>query len=131
RRCLYTCWYPYIPTCRFHGTASPCTRSHQASCAGSTSLCPWCSSSGRHAWDTAVWRPWSAWAPGPRAGVGRPAPGPGWLGVGLKVSSVVKLLLHLEPLPTLWRHKPVEVVDHRAAMADPGTQINGALQGVS
>jgi hypothetical protein len=25
RRCLYTFWYPYIPTCRFHGTACPCT----------------------------------------------------------------------------------------------------------
>src|SRR5262245_51299888 len=22
---LYTCWYRYIPTCRFHGTACLCT----------------------------------------------------------------------------------------------------------
>ena len=31
RRCLYTFWYPYIPTCRFHGTACPGTRCHRPS----------------------------------------------------------------------------------------------------
>jgi hypothetical protein len=30
--CLYTLWYCYIPTCRFHGTACPCTNP-QRSCA--------------------------------------------------------------------------------------------------
>src|SRR4029453_9553912 len=31
RRCLYTFWHPYIPTCRFHGTACLGT-SPQESC---------------------------------------------------------------------------------------------------